>query len=208
MMKRSVLLLVNAIVLTACGGIPPTHYYMLEWNSGEIDPRSTADRAGITIGVEVFRVEPPFDQDRIVYRADPESPEYGFYAYHRWAAPISRMLPRLTADGLAGMKGVAGIGPVLPGGQYDALLAGTVLTLVEVDTVEGHEARVRLRLDLRRSSGEALWGETMEQMVITRTASVEAVVEEMNTALSDLIRQARPHIETVIGARDFEVETR
>ena len=29
-----------------------------------------------------FDVDPPFDQDRIVYRVGAESPEIGFYAYH------------------------------------------------------------------------------------------------------------------------------
>ncbi len=204
-MKRSVILMAT-ILFSACAGIPPTHYYMLEWDSGRKDPGPAADPSGITVGIEVFEVEPPYDQDRIVYRADPESPERGFYAYHRWAAPISRMLPRLTADGLSGMPGVSVITPIVAGDHYDALLAGTVLTLVEVDTPAGHEAHVRLRLVLRRPTGEAIWDETMDRVVITRTASVEAVVEGMNAALSDLIRQARPGIEAAIASADFAGE--
>ncbi len=206
-MKQSVILLAT-ILFTACAGIPPTHYYMLEWDSGGMDPGPAADPSGITVGIEVFEVEPPYDQDRIVYRADPESPERGFYAYHRWATPISRMLPRLTADGLSGMPGVSVIAPIVAGGRYDALLAGTVLALVEVDTPDGHEAQVRLRLELRRPTGEAIWDETMDRVVITRTASVEAVVEGMNAALSDLIRQARPGIEAAIASAEFTAEKR
>ncbi len=204
-MKRSIIIMAT-ILCSACAGIPPTHYYMLEYESAGMNPGPVANPSGIKVGIEVFEVEPPYDQDRIVYRADPESPECGFYAYHRWAAPISRMLPRLTADGLSGMSGVSVIAPIVAGGHYDALLAGMVLTLVEVDTPAGHEAHVRLRLELRRPTGEAIWDETMDRVVITRTASVEAVVERMNAALSDLIRQARPGIEAAIASADFAGE--
>ena len=206
-MKRSVILMAT-ILFSACAGIPPTHYYILEYDSAGMNPGPAANASGITVGVEVFEVEPPYDQDRIVYRTDPESPERGFYAYHRWAAPISRMLPRMTADGLSGMPGVSVIAPIVAGGRYDALLAGTVLALVEVDTPEGHEAHVRLRLELRRPTGEAIWNQTLDRVVITRTASVEAVVEKMNAALSDLIRQARPGIEAAIASADFIAEER
>ena len=171
-----------------------------------MDPGRAVDPSGITVGIEVFEVEPPYDQDRIVYRKDPKSPECGFYSYHRWAAPISRMLPRLTADGLTGMPGVSVITPIVAGGRYDALLAGTVVALVEVDTHDGHEAQVRLRLELRRPTGESIWDETLDQMMITRSATVEAVVKGMNAALSDLIRQARPGIEAAIASAEFTAE--
>ena len=33
-----------------------------------------------------------------MYRVGEDSPEVGFYAYHRWAAPLSRMLPSKGFD--------------------------------------------------------------------------------------------------------------
>jgi uncharacterized lipoprotein YmbA len=85
--------------LAACGRGPATHYYLLEPRE---ETSSAAAGSAATVGVRAFHVEPPYDQDRIVYRVGLESSEIGFYAYHRWAAPLSRMVPRVVAEGLDG----------------------------------------------------------------------------------------------------------
>ena len=89
-----------ALVATAvgCKAVPAMHYYMLEPRA-ETTP---APGGGLTVGVLPFAVDSPYDQDRIVYRVGDSSAEVGFYAYHRWAAPLSRMMPTLVAEGLAG----------------------------------------------------------------------------------------------------------
>ena len=70
-----------------CKAMPTTHYYILEPRAGSSDDAG----AGVAVGVLPFEVDPPYDQDRIVYRIGADSPKVGFYEYHRWAAPLSRM---------------------------------------------------------------------------------------------------------------------
>ncbi len=99
------LLAFAALAVGCWGRIPPTHYYVLELRGEghEVNPGPAA--GGLEIGVESFAVDPPYDQDRLIYRVGEGSVEIGFYHYHRWATPLSRMLPRVVAVGLRGTPG-------------------------------------------------------------------------------------------------------
>lgn len=188
---RAVILLLSA-GFTACGSIPSTHYYLLEWKQEMPAPSESSQTPPLlSIGVQSFFIDPPYDQDRIVFRAAPDTPESGFYAYHRWAAPLSRMLPRMVADGLKPTAGIASIEPVFPGRDYQAILEGRLVSLVEVDTEQGHEARVRLALTLRLPDGSPLWSISLEGKAVTRTSQVKSVVEKMNSVLTEVISEAR-----------------
>ena len=79
--------------LVSCGGAPRTHYFVLSTAAVSVDASGTG-----SIGVAPFRVAPPYDGDRIVYRFGEHGPEVGFYPYHLWAAPLSRMLPSKGFD--------------------------------------------------------------------------------------------------------------
>ena len=129
------LLAAAALAAVACGGVPATYYYVLEAADSPADV--AARRDGPSIGVRSFRVDPPYDQDRLVYRVGDDSPEVGFYAYHRWAAPLARMLPTVVAASLEGIAGARTIEPAAPGRGYDLWLEGNVTTFEEVVRVTG-----------------------------------------------------------------------
>ena len=95
----SVCLLVSAVGIAACARMPPTHYYVLLDPS---PPTPAPAHAGPSLGVPPFHVDAPYDQDRLVYRIGADSPEVRFYAYHRWAVPLSRMLAQVASETLAG----------------------------------------------------------------------------------------------------------
>ena len=123
----SIVLLI--LISAACFGatkIPQTHYYVLNLTRGETGSQSNdaAARDGIDIGVGDFLVDPPYDQDRIVYRVNSETAEVGLYSYHRWASPLSRMLPGVVANGFRGAPGISSIEPVMPNGAYAAIWTG------------------------------------------------------------------------------------
>lgn len=192
-MKRARIVIL-VLTLVACGKLPPTHYYVLEPPRASFDATSTGGRhaeQGVDLGVEPFEIDPPYDQNRIVYRIGKTSPEVAFYAYHRWAAPLSRMLPRVAAAALRGTRGVRSVEPTAHGGDYDALLHGRVQALEEVDTVEGQTVRVRMRLVLREPDGRELWSETIAGEATLRTDDVADIVERMNSVLSGSFREAR-----------------
>ena len=184
--------LILLVVIVSCGGrLPATHYYVLELNPGEQGNPSGGSGDGIAVGVKAFRVDPPYDQDQIVYRLRERSSEVGFYAYHRWAAPLSRMLPVVVADGLAGTVGLRAIEPVVAGREYDAYLVGRVLALEESDHRDGQDVRLRLALELRLPDGVEIWSRTVEGQETIDTDDVGDIVERMNEVLRRVVSETR-----------------
>jgi ABC-type uncharacterized transport system auxiliary subunit len=201
---RSVPTLAIALPLFFCGcggSVPPTHFYVLgPQDVSRVETLDTATTRGMTIGVETFRVDPPYDQDRIVYRINAGSPEVGFYAYHRWAAPLERMLPGVVASAYRGVPGTRSIEPVVSGRSYDALLRGRVLAFEEIDTPEGPQIRVRVTLRLDASDGTQLWTATLSRDTHVSSNDVGSVVEELRSALLAAIHESRPNLQSALHA--------
>ena len=166
---------IAVLALTSgCKAMPTTHYYVLEPRAGASDDVG----AGLTVGVLPFEVDPPYDQDRIVYRIGADSPRVGFYEYHRWAAPLSRMLPRIASAAFRDVEGVRRIEPVASGHRYDVRLYGRVITLEEVDTAGGQHVRMDLVLTLIGSDGSTLWSAAASGRSDTSADTVEELVTQ------------------------------
>ena len=181
-----------AVTLAGCAGrLPTTHYYVLEPSDL---PAASPQVGGLSIGVRTFRVDPPYDQDRIVYRVGRDSAEVGFYAYHRWAAPLERMLPRVVAASFADMPGTKSIEPAVSGRSYDAYLDGRVLAFEESDTTEGQRVRVQLHLSLRVNDEDEVWSQTVTGHDSISTKDVGQIVESLRSALDAALRSAHPAI--------------
>ncbi len=191
--------LVLALVFVGCAArTPPAHYYLLEpLDSLPGEALGSVPAGGITIGVGPFEIDPPYDQDRIVYRVGEDSPEVGFYAYHRWAAPLARMVPRVVAAGLGGIDGIKSIEPAIAGRQYDGRVYGRVLTLEEIDTSGGATAHARLMLILVLGDVE-IWSGTTHAEATIATRDVGDVVERMRAALSEAVTRARPGVQQAL----------
>ncbi len=189
-------LTVFVLACTCSGALPPTHYYTLRpqpAGAGEAAgggaPRSAA--AGLAVGVETFRVDPPYDQDRIVFRPGPDSTEVGFYAYHRWAAPLGRLVAVAIADGLRDTPGIASIEPAVSTADYSARLGGRVLHLEEVDRPDGPQARIALAIELTGGDGGVLWSGTLRESATGPAATPAEIAGLMERALSRLLERLR-----------------
>jgi uncharacterized lipoprotein YmbA len=186
------------LLCAACAGAPPTHYYVLELPGAA----TRAERPGLEIGVRVFEVDPPYDQQRIVYRIGEHGPEVGFYAYHQWALPLARMLPRAVAAGLGRAEGVGSIEPLRPDREYDAFLDGQVLAVEEIDEPRGQRVRLRMNLGLVTPDGEEIWSRRLVAEGETASREVRGVVEEMARALERALFEAVPGLSRALAARD------
>jgi ABC-type uncharacterized transport system auxiliary subunit len=188
------------LVATGClgGKTLPTHYYLPHLPPAETTP-SGGSAEGLEIGVAAFHVDAPYDGDRIVYRVGADSPEVGFYAYHRWAAPLGRTLPILVAERFAGAAGIASIEPALPGRRYGARLEGRVRVLEEVDAQAGPGARVRLWLALVEAGGEEIWSSELDAEAPAAAPEMRAVVEAMGQALADALARGRRDLEQALA---------
>jgi len=185
-------------VATACAKMPPTHYYVLR---AEVEGKAAApglSSQGSRVGVRSFQVDAPFDQDRIAYRVSESSPEVEFYAYHRWAAPPSRMLPQLVADALQGTPGVEQIEPVQAGRDYAAYLDGRVVEIGEIDRPDGQLVRVKLELRLTSAGGDEVWSKSVSAQGLTQADEVAGVVEKMSQLLVEALRVEREALGEVV----------
>jgi uncharacterized lipoprotein YmbA len=189
-----VALLVGLCVGGCASRIPTTHYYVLETQ----DVARSVPASGLTIGVPALRVAAPYDQDRIVYRLGENSVEIGFYAYHRWAAPLGRMLPPIVAEACQGLSGVQRIEPAEADRQYDAYLHGRLATLEEIDTPDG--VRVLVRLDLRLvRNGVTVWSETVAHETPIDGNDVRDVVQGMASSIRAAVRTAQPALHAALN---------
>jgi len=185
---RFAVLLFGLTVLASCGGVPRTHYFVMS-ASGAATP--SVDAPGtLSIGVAPFRVAPPYDGDRIVYRPGEHGPEVGFYPYHRWAAPLSRMLPAVVAETFGTSLGAA-FEPKIPGVVYDAILDGQLFAIEELDRPNAPFARVSLGLALRGPDGDEVWSARLAAEVEVGEKSVVEVVRSMEEALASILAEAR-----------------
>jgi ABC-type uncharacterized transport system auxiliary subunit len=188
-LRLSAALLGCATALACAGKSPPTHYYTLPLSGTTGGNAPVA--AGLEVGVVAFDVDAPYDQDSIVYRIGADSPEVGFYAYHRWAAPLSRLLPALVAERFEGARGIASIEPALPGRRYPALLDGRLSVLEEIDLAGEQRIRLRMTLSLRDGDGTLRWREQIAAEGSADAHEVRAIVEAMGATLVEALDRAR-----------------
>lgn len=183
--------LVLIVIGVACAkSAPRIHHYVLRAQAPSHALASGGSSNAPHIGINAFRVDPPYDGDRIVYRVGEQSPEIGLYAYHRWAAPLARMLPSITADTLNGTTGLEAMNPTAPGRRYDATLHGHLLVLEEIDVADGQIVRLRLELTLQSTDGTVLWATRLHEDGRANTDGVADIVDAMEAAIGRALARA------------------
>ena len=193
---------VIAVASSACARIPPMHYYTLQMRQDSSKAAASDPTGpGLVIGVLTFEVDPPYDQDRIVYRQAQGSPEVGFYNYHRWVAPLSRMLPGIVSEGLQETAGVTLVEPASSGRDYSGLLEGRVMEIEEIDGPSAPRARVRFSLTLRLKNAGVIWKETLEAEATPPASTVGGIVEALNAALRSSLDRARTELAAALARR-------
>ncbi len=200
---RAVLLLPLAAFVLACGSVPPTHYYVLVpplQGDGEGETHAASDPAdGLRLGVETFAVDPPYDQDRLVYRVGRDSGKVGFYSHHRWAATPGRLAATALAAGLRGTPGLAAVEPATVTGSYTHLLAGRVISIEEIDLPGGrHLARVQLDLKLLDAADDTVvWTRFVAAEVGGEAEDASDVMRQMQAAFQEVVEEIRGELEGV-----------
>lgn len=193
---KSILTLFALASTLACSAGPPVRYYSLE--PLPAPQRETQEHR---LGVVPFAVEAPYDDTRLVFRAEPDSPRLDFYAYHRWASPVGQQVASLVADELSGRVPGHLVEVAFAGRDYAALVHGRVLRLEEVDRPDAIETRVILEIELRSPAGEVWSVERVESRQQTPAASVDDVVRMMQQALGEAVERALPRLVATLAER-------
>ncbi len=154
------------LLATACSAVPEIRYFDLTQSAtssavnGDVeDPKiSAAPSKSPHWAVAELAVDPPYDQDRLVYRQTATSSEVGFYEFTRWAAPLGQILQRELVRRLDEPQDFAYVEAMEMGHLYHRVLRGRVLQAEEVDQGDGSiTARLRLDLELEDGDGGLCW---------------------------------------------------
>lgn len=188
----SALALAMALVMAAgCGhSLPPLERYRLAPVAATDTQRARPGNgrlAGQSIVVEPYQVAGVYADPQIVYRLD--ETRYGTYPDREWAVPVSTMLADRTADVLRTAPAEVTVGA---GTQNAGLVwRGTVREFEEVDRGDQVFAAVRLQAMLVRGTTDSvLWqGEARVERPVEQKKTMDAVVQALSTASTDVVRQ-------------------
>ncbi|HXI04047.1 MAG TPA: ABC-type transport auxiliary lipoprotein family protein [Candidatus Saccharimonadales bacterium] len=190
------LLVLAAVLAAGCAKPHPANLFQLvppAAPAGAPPAKTPAGVSRIEVGVPAFEVDSPYDAARIVYRPEKDGSELAFLP-DRWITPLSKSLAVFVGEDLGLVAGgFAIVGP--PGGRpLDVTLAGRLMALEIAGTANGPVARCRLRLTLRRPSGETAWTDLVENEVPAASRETSDLVAAMQAAITGGLDKVRPAI--------------
>lgn len=187
------------VLAVACGGATPaTHYYALAAPGAA--PAAHPGAAAPALAIETLAADPPYDDERIVYRTDPYRVDY--YEYHRWSASPGTMLADYLARALertgqfrAVLRGSDTTAPIALGGHIDAI--------EEIDVAPqrwvGHVAVQLTAID--RASGDVVWTQRFDETEPLAAQSPEGLARALSVAMARIVARAAPALAALDVAR-------
>ena len=184
--NKNLVIILLFVLLVACGSVPDTHYYSLSYPP--VDSSTTPPKLNKIVGVKKFIADPPYDQDRLVYRDSPY--EIKFYNYRRWICSPREMLTENAVLHLRASGLFAGVAHAHNSQSFDYLLGGRVLQFEEWDETNRWQARVKLWLELQStSSRKVVWQGYVESQVPVDEKQPLNVVKALSRAADDCFKQ-------------------
>jgi ABC-type uncharacterized transport system auxiliary subunit len=188
--------LIAALLMAACAGSRPVHYYTL--GTSEMPaPATAADGPLLLIG----RIATPeaLQDGRIRYRFG--NNEVGSYEYHRWTERPGVMVQDLLVGTLraSGKFRQVQISGSMAGGDY--LVRGKLYDFSEVDE-PAIQTRVALQLELvDRKNGHVVWDRHFTRNEPVNGKSMKEVVLSLDHNLQRVIAEAAEGIEGFLSGR-------
>jgi cholesterol transport system auxiliary component len=184
------------LLLTACAGSRPVHYYSL--NRPET-PVPAVNPAGPVLLVGRIATPEALEDGRIRYRSSGN--EVGSYEYHRWTERPGVMVRDLLIQTLRAsgqfhqVQEAAGT----VGGDY--LIRGKLYDFSELDE-PGILTRVSLHLELvDRKTGLVVWDHRYNRDQPVTGKAMKEVVASLDQNLQYVVREASAGIEEVLAGR-------
>ncbi|MBZ5535879.1 MAG: ABC-type transport auxiliary lipoprotein family protein [Acidobacteriia bacterium] len=174
------LMLVLAVSV-GCGGLPKTHYYIVE--SPHVHSSGEAVISKV-IMVDRFRANRVLQEDRILYRQNEN--EVNYYEYERWTSPPVDLVTNYFLHHLKDSAAYANVSSTRDIEKADYKLRGRLRRFEEADRGKQVSAEVALEVELVDArTGQGLWRgeEECSRPITVRT--VAAVVQGIQQCLDD-----------------------
>jgi ABC-type uncharacterized transport system auxiliary subunit len=188
--KAAGLVLLVALLCTACASAPKTRYYTLRTPQ---PPAAITPGTQFTLQVERFEAPDLLLDNRMIYYTSPT--ELNFHEYHRWASDPGDLLSDLAMKFFAETSLFQRVYTYPAPVKVNYTLRGRVLDLDELKYGTGSgkagQARLGLKLDLLQvQQNKVVWSSRLEQTVPIHGGSVQGAVEAMNIAAERLLQNA------------------
>lgn len=187
-----VVFLLAALAVPGCGGkMPETRYYQLA-----VQGAATAPTGDAILVLETLITDAGYDDERMVYRANPYRLDY--YNYHRWSAAPGTLIGNYleTAFERTGQFRAV-VRELTPGAAV--VLGGRVVAIEEVDNTKTKwTGRVVVELSLTDArTGESLWTEQLEEIEPLATQTPEGLAKALSVAMSRIASRAAPVVANI-----------
>lgn len=183
-------------ILNGCASVPPTHYYTFKPQIG-LATDAISPQYPLTLGVEVYEADIPYQQERIVFRTSPY--EVDFYEYHRWLRPPTELVTDQVRKLLASSGLFQRVQPYTYETEPDYVIRGRILMFDQWYIGTSSSIQVALQYQLMQFlSAQVIWEDTIETTVSVSTLEVVETVKGFESAVQKNILQAIAAMEKVL----------
>jgi ABC-type uncharacterized transport system auxiliary subunit len=181
-------------MLYACGSVPPTYYYKIDY---ELARAQNSAVHPVTIGVGQFGADVLYESDKIVYRESPY--EIQFYHYRRWIAPPKQIVTEKIYQQFRASGMFARVVRIPATFKIDYILKGRITAFEEWDEGQSWYGAVTIEFQLHSpNSNEVVW----EDVISERTAAakkepaevVKAISESLNKVVARSLNEISAHL--------------
>lgn len=188
------------LVLSGCASVPPTHYYTFRPVS-ESARETLSPRYPISIGVETCEADPPYQQDRIVFRKSPY--EVNFYEYHRWLRPPAEFVTEQVRKLLR----TSGLFQQVQAYTFDStpdyLLRGRILLFDQWYNGKGSSVQIGIHYQFMALAQEhILWSDIIETTATVPTLDIVETIKGFESAVQENISHALTSIEKILAHKE------
>ena len=156
MMKKLLFIL---LIFFACGSIPPTNYYTLDYPL----PEANVEQQDVALYIPRFRAQTIYQKDNLIYKNEPY--QYSFDPYRCWIDVPANLLTQKACEYFRALDMFDKVSTSLPR-QPHYTLAATIISFEEVVENSTRSASFGLWIEIVDPGEQLLWSGKLEKQQI------------------------------------------
>lgn len=181
MNSKFLIAILGFFLLVACGKVPETHYFTLEWQ--QLSEPTAGDAVLL---VQRFDATPLLKNDEMMYKTSAYEIKYD--NYRRWVMSPGVLLSHKTADYFSGTGLFKQVVVDTPSDAITHVLSGHVTHFEEIDFGGQHNVHISVNFELKDLENKStVVTTTISKQVDVTGNSAEAIVQAMSTATKSVL---------------------
>jgi ABC-type uncharacterized transport system auxiliary subunit len=198
MMRKHALILAALGLLGACFSTPTKRYFQIVPQDKDVQPHSSIAKA---LYVEPVRVDPLYDDFRIIYRVSPY--ELKYYATTFWAKKPDALFREAIGDYLSQKEGFPRVSLDVLQGDPEIVLRSNVRLVEEIDNPKVWFARLAMDLEfLEFKSGKTIVRHAFDRRMPLAARKSKYLPAVLSQILVDELNIAVRKLAEALAAKD------